>query len=118
MKTIVMTLARSILELRATCFIYSMVIVLADFIFILVFHRELSQVRYTLSLVLLVEGGLALTTGGVVGSFSPTIGKIGGSVFHSKPWDAKRLKDAERTARIWIVTGLVLFLLGLLVSAL
>ena len=113
-----MTLARSLLELVASCLAYSIIIILVDFGVVFVFQRELSQVVYTMSFVALAEGGLALVVGGVVASFSPAIGKIGGTVFRSEPWDAKRLREAERTARVWIVTGLFLFLLGLLVSAL
>jgi hypothetical protein len=90
----------------------------ATLIVILVFTQEPKRILLVLTYALLVEGGLALATGGVVASFSPTIGKMRESVFHSEPWDAKRLKEAERQARIWIVTGTVLFLFGLLVSAL
>ena len=113
-----MTLARSVLELVASCLVYSIIIILVDFGIVFVLQRELSQVAYALSLVVLVEGGLALLVGGAAASFSPTFGKIGATVFRSEPWDAKRLREAERTARVWIATGLILLLLGLLVSAL
>ncbi len=85
---------------------------------IAVFTRDLSQILMWAALVLLGEGGLAMAVGGVVSSFSPTIGKIGEVVFRSEPWDAKRLREAERTGRGWIVTGLFLFLFGFFVSAL
>ena len=49
-----------------------------------------------LSLLLLVEGGLALTIGGGLAVFSPTIGKIGEGVFHREPLDAKKQKAAEK----------------------
>ena len=103
------------LKLVAACLVYSLIIALATLIVILVFTRELERVLLFLSYALLLEGGLTLTTGGVVASFSSTIGRIGESFLHAKPWDAKRQKEAERQARLWIVTGILLFLVGLFV---
>ena len=71
-----------------------------------------------LSLLLLVEGGLALTIGGTLAVFSPTIGKIGEGIFHREPWDAKKQKAAEKQARAWIATGAFLVLASFLISAL
>jgi hypothetical protein len=103
------------LKLVAACLIYSLIIALATLVVILVFTQELERVLHFLSYALLLEGGLTLVTGGVVASFSSTIGRIGESVLHAKPWDAKRQKDAERQARFWIMTGVFLFLFGLFV---
>jgi hypothetical protein len=90
----------------------------ATLIAILIFTQEPKRILLVLTYALLVEGGFALVAGGVSASFSPAIGKIGESIIHSKPWDGKRLKEAERQATLWIVTGAFLFLLGLLASAL
>jgi len=87
-------------------------------IIIFIFSQEPRSILLFLTYALLVEGGLALVTGGVLASFSPIIGKIGENVIHSKPWDAKRLKEAEYQATLWILTGTFLFLFGLLTSAL
>ena len=87
-------------------------------IVIFIFTQEPKRILLYLTYALLVEGGLALVTGGVLASFSPFIGKIGENVIHSKPWDAKRLKEAEHQATLWILTGTFLFLFGLLTSAL
>ena len=106
------------LELIATCLVYSLIVMFMNFIAILLFTQKLSQIVLYLSLALLVEGGLGLTVGGAVASFSPTVSKIEESIFHSKPWDAKRQREAEKQARTWIVTGIVLVLVGLLISAL
>ena len=103
------------LKLVTACLIYSLIIALATLVVILVFTRELERVLHFLSYALLLEGGLTLVTGGVVASFSSTIGRIGESVLHAKPWDAKRQKEAERQARFWIMTGVFLFLFGLFV---
>jgi len=103
--------------LLASCAIYAIIIAFATLIVILVFTQEVERILLYLSYAFLLEGGLMLVTGGVIASFSRTIGKIDESVFRSKPWDAKRLKEAEGQARIWIVTGIFLFLIGLLVSA-
>ena len=75
-------------------------------------------VVFYLSLLLLVEGGLALTVGGTLAFFSPTIGKVGEGIFRREPWDAKKQKTAEKQARAWIVTGAFLVLASFLVSAL
>ena len=77
-----------------------------------------NRIVFYLSLLLLVEGGLALTIGGTLAFFSPTIGKIGEGVFRREPWDAKKQKAAERQARVWIITGTFLVFVSFLVSAL
>ncbi len=99
------------------CLIYALVITLATAIVILVFTRNLREILLLLSYGLIGEGGLGLVIGGLLATFSPTINRIGEVVVHSEPWDAKRQKEAERTARSWIATGVFLFLLGLVISA-
>jgi hypothetical protein len=86
-------------------------------IVIFIFTQEPKRILLFFTYALLVEGGLSLVTGGVLASFSPVIDKIGANVIHSKPWDAKRLKEAENQATLWILTGTFLFLFGLLTSA-
>jgi len=86
-------------------------------IVIFIFTQEPRRILLFFTYALLVEGGLSLVTGGVLASFSPVIDKIGANVIHSKPWDAKRLKEAENQATLWILTGAFLFLFGLLTSA-
>jgi hypothetical protein len=112
-----MTIARSILELLASCLFYSLVVILIDVVLILIFFGDLSQVAYFLSLVILVEGGLGLIVGGAISLNTPIISKMGEVFFHSKPWSAKRQKELETKARAWIVTGLILVFAALLVSA-
>jgi hypothetical protein len=87
-------------------------------IVIFLITQEPKRILLFLTYALLVEGGLSLVTGGVLASFSPVIDKIGENVIHTKPWDAKRLKEAENQATLWILTGTFLFLFGLLTSAL
>ncbi len=106
-----------ILELVARCLIYSSIVALVTVVVIVLFTRDLGQILAWAALGLLGEGGLALVVGGVVSTFSSSIGKIGEVVFRSEPWDAKRARAAEGTGRMWIVAGLFLFLFGLLVSA-
>ena len=109
---------KSALNLIAACLVYSLIIMFATLIVIAIFTQDLTRILLFLSYALLAEGGLALTTGGVVATFSQTISRLGESLVHSKPWDAKRQKEAEKQARAWIVTGAILFLVGLFVSAL
>jgi hypothetical protein len=97
--------------------VYSLIIAVATTVVIVLFTQDLNQILMWAALGLLGEGGLAMVVGGVVAFFSPTMGKIGGAVLRSEPWDARRLREAEKTGRGWIVTGLFLFLFGLIVSA-
>lgn len=108
---------KAILHLLVNCLIYALVITFVTTIVIIVFTRNLREILLLLSYGLLGEGGLSLVIGGLLASFSPTINKIGEVIVHSEPWDAKRQKEVERTARNWITTGVILFLIGLVISA-
>ena len=109
---------RSATELIASCVVYSLIIALGTLAVLFVFTQDLNRVIPQVSLAFLLEGGLALVVGGVVASFSSTIGKVSEGLFRSKPWDARRQKEAEKQARVWIVTGICLVFAGFLVSAL
>lgn len=109
---------KPVLELVASCLVYSLIVMLIDLVAIFFFLRELNQVASSLSFVMLVEGGLGLTVGGAVALYSPTVSKIGEVIYHFKPWSAKRQKAAEKHANVWIVTGVILVFEALLVSAL
>jgi hypothetical protein len=106
------------MELMARCLVYSLIITSATVLVVVVFTRDLREILRVATFALLGEGGLALVVGGVVASFSPAIGKIGEVIFRTEPWDARRQRETEGTARIWIATGVFLFLFGLLASAL
>ena len=105
-------------ELIVTCLVYSLIVIFVNFVAVLFFTRELNQILSTLSFLILVEGGLGLTVGGSTAVYSPIGNKIGEVLFHSPPWNAKRQKEAEKQARPWIVTGAILVLAALLLSAL
>jgi len=111
------TTVKSVLELFASCFIYSSIIILIDFIFVLFLSQELTQIASILSFVMLAEGGLGLTVGGAFASFARIGNKMGEVVFNSEPWDIKRQKKAEKQAQVFIVVGCVLLLIALLISA-
>ncbi len=112
-----MTTRKSVLELLARSLLYSLIVILIDFVLIFSLQRGLNQITDSLSFVMLFEGGIGLTVGGAVASYSPLSAKISEVFFHSKPWNAKRQKEAEKQARAWIVTGIILVLAALLVSA-
>jgi len=109
---------KMILELFVASLLYSLIVILIDFVIIFFFLGDINQITSPLSLIVLFEGGIALTVGGGVAFYSPLGAKISEVFFRSKPWNAKRLKEAERQARIWITTGAVLVFLALLLSAL
>jgi hypothetical protein len=108
---------KTVLELLARCLLYSLIVILIDFVLIFSLQGGLNQITASLSLVMLLEGGIGLSVGGAVASYSPLGAKINAVFFYSKPWDAKRQKEAEKQARAWIVTGIILVFAALLVSA-
>jgi hypothetical protein len=112
-----MTNVKPILELLASCLIYSLIIMLIDFALVLFFTQELTSIVYSASFILLIEGGVGLTVGAAVAIYSPLGAKISEVVLHSKPWDAKRQKEAEKQGKTWIVTGTILVVLALAISA-
>jgi hypothetical protein len=108
---------RNMLWLVAMCSLYSLIVSLIDIILIVLFAGGLNQITYSLSFVMLLEGGIGLTVGGATASYSPLTAKISETIFHSKPWTAKRQREVEAQARAWIVTGTILILTALLISA-
>ena len=108
--------ARSILDLIASCLIYSFVIFLADFILFLIIWKDLTLIDSSLSLLILAEGGLLLIVGGAIGLNSPIIGKMGEIFLHSKPWNAERQKKIEKQTKAWILTGIILVFIALFLS--
>ncbi len=108
---------KPVLELLARSLFYSLIVVLIDFVLIFSIQGGLTKIAAFLSLIMLLEGGIGLAVGGAVASYSPLSAKISEVFFHSKPWDAKRQKEAEKQARTWIMTGGILVFAALLVSA-
>ena len=113
-----MAMKKSLMELLAKTLIYSLIVIIIDFIILFILTEGLNQIVDALSFVLLLEGGIGLTMGGASASYTPVSAKISELVFHSKPWNAKRQKEVERQARILIVTGIFLVFSALLLSAL
>ncbi len=117
MKTHAMTKWKTALEFIARCLLYSFIVILIDFVLIVLLAGGLNQITYSLSFVMLLEGGIGLVVGGAAVSFSPVTAKVSETVFHSKPWTAKRQKEVEAQAKAWIATGIILVLAALLKSA-
>ena len=107
---------KNVLELIARTLIYSLIVILIDFIIIFSL-QGINQITEVLSFVLLFEGGMGLTVGGAAAFYSPLGAKISEVFFHSKPWNAKRQKEVEKQARSWIITGIFLVFAALLLSA-
>ena len=105
------------LKLFASCLIYSLIITLIDFIIVFLFTQDFNQLLSSISLILLLEGGLGLIMGGGAVMYSPVANKVGEILFKSEPWNAKRQKEVEKQAQVLIFAGLFLLLIGLLVSA-
>jgi hypothetical protein len=112
-----MTQIKFVLKLLVSCCVYALIVLLIDFVSILLLRVEQANFVSILSLLMLLEGGLGLIIGSAVALYSPVISKVEEVIFHSEPWDAKRQKQAEKQGYSWIVTGGILVLLALLVSA-
>lgn len=109
---------KNILKLIAKCLLYSTIVILVDFVLVVFLSRGLSQINTSLSLIMLLEGGIGLTAGGAAALYSPITAKISETIFHSKPWDAKSQKNVEAQAGTWILSGVILIFAALLFSAL
>jgi hypothetical protein len=109
---------KTVLELLARSLLYSLIVVLVDFILFFFLNKGLNGITDSLSFIILLEGGICLTAGGATVFYSPIGAKIGEVIFHSKPWNTKRLKDVEKKAQAWIATGIILVFEALLLSAL
>ena len=105
------------LKLFASCLIYSLIITLIDFVIVFLFTKDFNQLLSSVSLILLLEGGLGLIMGGGAVMYSPVASKLGEILFKSEPWNAKRQKEVEKQAQLLIFSGFFLLLMGLLVSA-
>ncbi len=112
-----MVTKKTVLELLARGLLYSLIVILIDFVLIFSIQGGLNQITASLSFIMLLEGGIGLAVGGAIAFYSPLGAKISEVLFHSKPWDAKRQKEAEKQARTWIVTGIILVFAALLLSA-
>ena len=97
------------------CLIYSFIIIFIDFL-ICFFFIGLNQLFYTLSLVVLLEGGVCLVGGGAAVLYSPSIAKINEVLFHSKPWTATQQKQIEKQIYVLIGIGAFLIVEALLLS--
>ncbi|MEM3000511.1 MAG: hypothetical protein QXX34_08320 [Candidatus Bathyarchaeia archaeon] len=113
----VMVAKITVLELLARSVLYSLVVILIDFVLLFAVQGNLNQIAFTLSLLMLLEGGISLTVGGAVAFYSPVGANISEILFHSKPWTAQRQREAEKQARTWIATGIILVLASFVVSA-
>ena len=107
-----------VLELLARSLLYSLIVVLIDFVLLFAIQGGVNQIASVLSLIMLLEGGIGLTVGGAVAFYSPVGAKISEILFHTEPWTAQRQKEAEKRARTWIATGIILVLAAFVTSAL
>ena len=99
-------------------FIYSIIIILIDTIMILLFSWGVDTFTYTLSFIILIEGGLGLILGGVSAFYSPSTSKVSEVLFRSKPWNFTRQKEVEKQMGAVIMTSIILIIEALFVSAL
>ena len=113
-----MSIKKSLPGLLAKTLVYSLIVITIDFIVLFFLMEGLNQIVDSLSFVLLLEGGIGLTLGGAIASYTPMSAKISEVFFHTKPWNAKRQKEAEKQAIILIVVGTFLVFSALLLSAL
>lgn len=109
---------KTALKLFARFLLYSLIVILIDFILITVLKGEGVQIKYTLSFVMLIEGGIGLIIGGATVLYSPSVGKVIEVLFNSKPWNSKQQNETEEQAKGLIITGTILIFEALILSAL
>lgn len=108
---------KTVLTLLLKLFLYSVLIILINASIIFLLSWGVDTLAYTLSLFLLIEGGLGLVFGSFFAASSPSVAKLSEILFHSKPWSLDRQKENEKQMRVVIVTALMLIVEALLVSA-
>jgi hypothetical protein len=107
---------KNVLQLFSRSLIYSLLIMLTDFVFIAVLTGRINQIILNLSFVMLIEGGIALIVGGATVLYSPSVAKVSEVLFHSKPWNYKRQKEIEKQMKEVIAIGFILVFVSLLLS--
>ena len=110
--------SKSLLHMVFECVIFALIVCLADFFGILFLTQQSRPIIADMSFLMLIEGGLALLIGGGVASFSSIGGRMREAILRSKPWTPQSQREAERQGRYWILTGALLVLDALLISAL
>jgi hypothetical protein len=110
MKTVLKVILRSLL--------YSSIVILINLILVAFITGGFNKIIYNLSFLMLFEGGVCLVVGGVAASYSPIGARLNEMIFHSKPWNAKRQREAESQAKRWILIGIILIVVALSLSAL
>ena len=104
-------------KLLAACLVYALIVVSVDSAVILALVRDVYRLAYPLQILVLTEGALGLIIGGLVGSNSPSIGKIEEIIFRVKPRAVAQHRDTQKKAKLWIATGVILVVLALLLPA-
>jgi hypothetical protein len=75
--------------------------------------------RNTLTLVLLLQGGIGLLSGvGIALSSTPSISRIGHATIGTATWSRDAEKNAERVGLKWMVAASLLVLVGFALSIL
>ena len=109
---------KNVITSFAKSLIYSLIIIFLDIVLFFFFSGGIdSQFNSSLSFILLLEGGMGLITGGAMALYSPSLSKMSEVIFHHKPWSYKRQKQIEKQVEPLLITGLILIIEALLISA-
>jgi hypothetical protein len=112
-----MTKTRGLLQTLAASLVYALIVILVDVGLLFVFLRDINLILYPLQIASLTEGGIGLIIGGLIGSSSPSIAKIEEALFHTKLKRLDQQKDAQKRAKLWILTGVFLVIIALFLPA-
>jgi hypothetical protein len=107
---------KNLLDLIVKSSLKSFLIIFIDFIFLFLIFRNSSNVSSSLSLVILLEGGLCFVIGGGAVLYSPLFAKLQEVFFQSKPYTATNRKKIETQMQTIIILGLFLVFYGLIIS--
>ena len=109
---------KKLLMLLGRSLVYSLIVILTNFLVAFLLVGDVHANLPSISLFLLLEGGIFLTIGGTSVMYSPITAKILEVLLKAEPWNAKRQREMEKKALIWIISGVILVTIALLTSAL
>ena len=118
MKSKIVNIWKIAFQLIPKLFLYSLIITLIDVLLIFLLSWGVDAFVSTLSIFMLIEGGLGLIFGSFIAAYSPSVAKLNEILFHLEPWNFTRQKEIEKQMKTVLITGFLLIIEALFVSAL
>ena len=107
---------KNLVNLIAKSSLISFIVIFIDFVFLFLVYWNVTDISSSLSLILLLEGGLCFVTGGGAVLYSPLFAKLQEVFLKSEPYTASKRKQIETQTQIVITLGFFLIVYGLIIS--